>query len=224
MRQCRQRIDPSRGDDLAERAAPEWTAHQQSPRAGSTLEETFRGQLPGRTPDREPSTLIVTWQGWGTNGRVWLTFNGANRTTVVLTDSEATEWNRPGSVKALMRPGLSGVGLLDDHSSQQIGRPVHMPKSYPPEFCRKVLDLVASGRRVTQVTADLDLSEQCIHSWRRQRPFDSGQIDGVASADQAEMVVVRRRIAELEPEVEIRRRAVQLLQTFGPSPLGQLIL
>jgi transposase len=166
----------------------------------------------------------VTWQGWGTNGRVWLTFNGAIRTTVVLTDSEATELNRPGSVKALMSPGLSGVGLLDDHSSPQIGRPVHMPKSYPPEFRRKVLDLVASGRRVTQVTADLDISEQCIHSWRRQGPFDSGQIDGVASADQAEMVVVRRRIAELEPEVEIRRRAVQLLQTFGPSPLGQLIL
>jgi hypothetical protein len=63
----------------------------ESPRAGSTLEETFRGQLPGRTPDREPSTLIVTRQGLGTNGRVWLTFNGAIRTTVVLTDSEATE-------------------------------------------------------------------------------------------------------------------------------------
>jgi transposase-like protein len=43
-----------------------------------------------------------------------------------------------------------------------------MPKRYPSEFRRKVLDLVASGRRVAQVAADLDISEQCIYLWRRQ--------------------------------------------------------
>jgi Transposase len=41
-----------------------------------------------------------------------------------------------------------------------------MPKSYPREFRRKVLDLIASGCRVAQVTADLDISEQCIYLWR----------------------------------------------------------
>ncbi|ONI92332.1 hypothetical protein ALI22I_04565 [Saccharothrix sp. ALI-22-I] len=42
-----------------------------------------------------------------------------------------------------------------------------MPKRYPPEFRRKVLDLVASGRRVAQVSADLDISDQTILIWRR---------------------------------------------------------
>ncbi|MGH3837754.1 MAG: hypothetical protein ACRDSF_18930, partial [Pseudonocardiaceae bacterium] len=59
----------------------------ESPSPGSTPAEIFRG-LPGRTPEGEPGTLIVTRQGLGRNGRVWLTFNGAIRTTVVLTDGE----------------------------------------------------------------------------------------------------------------------------------------
>jgi hypothetical protein len=33
-------------------------------------------------------------------------------------------------------------------------------RGYPPEFRRKVLDLVASGRKVAQVAFDLEISEQ----------------------------------------------------------------
>lgn len=50
--------------------------------AGSAPAETFRAALPGRTPEGERSTLIVTRQGVGRDGRVWLTFNGAIKTTV----------------------------------------------------------------------------------------------------------------------------------------------
>jgi transposase-like protein len=87
-----------------------------------------------------------------------------------------------------------------------------MPKRYPPEFRRKVLDLVASGRRVAQVASDLDISEQCIYLWRRQHLIDTGQIPGISSTDQAELVAARRRIAELEKELDIHRRAAELLK------------
>jgi transposase len=87
-----------------------------------------------------------------------------------------------------------------------------MPKSYPAGFRRKVLDLIASGRRVAQVAADLDISEQCIYLWRRQHLIDTGQVPGVTSTDHAELVAARRRIAELEAEVEIHRRAAELLK------------
>ncbi|MGH3870320.1 MAG: hypothetical protein ACRDSR_02190 [Pseudonocardiaceae bacterium] len=60
----------------------------ESPSSGSTPAETFRAAFPGRTPEGELSTLIVTRQGLGRDGRVWLTFDGAIRTTVVLTDGE----------------------------------------------------------------------------------------------------------------------------------------
>jgi transposase-like protein len=41
-------------------------------------------------------------------------------------------------------------------------------RGYPPEFRRKVLDLVESGRSAADVARDLELSEQSIYVWRRQ--------------------------------------------------------
>ena len=60
-----------------------------------------------------------------------------------------------------------------------------MPKRYPPEFRRKVLDLVAAGRRVAQIAADLDISEQTIYVWHRQRLIDTGQLRGITSTGEA---------------------------------------
>lgn len=51
-------------------------------------EETFRGTLQVHTPDDDPATVIVTRRGLGRSGRVWLTFNGSMRTTLVMTDQE----------------------------------------------------------------------------------------------------------------------------------------
>ncbi|HEY2765691.1 MAG TPA: hypothetical protein VGJ13_17025 [Pseudonocardiaceae bacterium] len=53
---------------------------------GSIRDETFRGTMRGRTPDGEFTTLIVTRQGSGSSGRVWLTFEGAIKTTFVMTN------------------------------------------------------------------------------------------------------------------------------------------
>ena len=42
-----------------------------------------------------------------------------------------------------------------------------MPYRYPPEFRRRVLDLLAVGRSVASLSADLGVSDQTIHNWRR---------------------------------------------------------
>jgi transposase len=86
-----------------------------------------------------------------------------------------------------------------------------VPKRYPAEFRRKVLDLVAAGRPVAQVAADLDISDQTIYVWRRQELIDTGQLPGTTSTENAELTAARKRIAELEAEVAIHRRAAQLL-------------
>jgi transposase-like protein len=86
-----------------------------------------------------------------------------------------------------------------------------MPRSYPPEFRRRVLDLVASGRKVAEVAQLLGLSDQTIYNWRRQHLIDTGQIPGTTSSDQAELAAARKRIAELETELAIHRRAAELL-------------
>ncbi|MDQ3150772.1 MAG: hypothetical protein M3R63_03305 [Actinomycetota bacterium] len=52
-------------------------------------EESYRGTLQARNVDGEPHTVIVMRRGLGKNARVWLTLNGAWRTTLRMTDAEA---------------------------------------------------------------------------------------------------------------------------------------
>ena len=80
-------------------------------------------------------------------------------------------------------------------------------RGYPPEFRRKVLDLVAAGRPVADVARDLGISAQSIYTWRRQDRIDKGLEPGLTSAEKAELSAAKRRIAELETELAIHRRA-----------------
>jgi transposase len=56
-------------------------------------------------------------------------------------------------------------------------------RGYPPEFRRKVLDLLEAGRRVTEVAHDLEVSEQSIYTWRRQDRVDRGLVPGLTSKE-----------------------------------------
>jgi transposase-like protein len=53
-----------------------------------------------------------------------------------------------------------------------------MARGYSPEFRRRVLDLIASGRKVADVARDLDVSGQTIYNWRRQDCIDRGERPG----------------------------------------------
>jgi transposase len=89
---------------------------------------------------------------------------------------------------------------------------VSVPKRYPEEFRRKVLDLVASGRPIAQIAADLGISDQTIYGWRKQELIDTGQLPGLNRAEQAELCAANKRIRELETEVAILKRARELLR------------
>jgi transposase-like protein len=91
-----------------------------------------------------------------------------------------------------------------------------MPKRYPPEFRHRALELVKAGRSVSEVAADLGVSSQAIYSWRRQAEVDAGLRPGVSSTEHAELVAARRRIAELESELAVARRAAELLREAVP--------
>jgi transposase-like protein len=95
-----------------------------------------------------------------------------------------------------------------------------VPRHYPEEFRRKVLDLVAAGRPVAQVAADLGISDQTIYVWRKQELIDNGQLPGASRTEQAELSAANRRIRELEQEVAILKRARELLKEQGGDPKG----
>ena len=80
-----------------------------------------------------------------------------------------------------------------------------------PSSGASVLDLVASGRRVTDLARDLGVSDQTIYAWRRQEAIDRGLAPGLSSAEREELAAAKRRIRELEAELAIHRRASELL-------------
>ena len=93
-----------------------------------------------------------------------------------------------------------------------------MPYRYPPEFRRRVLDLLAAGRSVVSLSKDLGVSDQTIYSWRRQDLIDRGLEPGATSGEQAELRAARRRIRELETELAVTKRAIELLKGKVVSP------
>jgi transposase len=84
-------------------------------------------------------------------------------------------------------------------------------RGYPPEFRRRVLDLLAAGRRVADLARDLGVTNQTIYTWRRQEAIDRGLVPGLTSVEREELAAAKRRIKELEAELEIHRRASELL-------------
>ena len=89
-------------------------------------------------------------------------------------------------------------------------------KGYPPEFRRRVLDLLDAGRKATDIARDLGISSQTIYNWRKQDRIDKGLGAGLTSPERAELLAARRRIAELETELKVARRAAELLRDVKP--------
>jgi transposase-like protein len=85
-------------------------------------------------------------------------------------------------------------------------------RGYPPEFRRRVLDLIEAGRKIAEVADDLGISDQTIYTWRRQDRIDRGLDAGLSSAEKAELVAARKRIRDLEAELAVHRRATELLK------------
>ena len=83
-----------------------------------------------------------------------------------------------------------------------------MPKRFPPEFKR---DVVAVARRgdlsVAEVAVDFGVAEETVRRWMRQADIDDGIKDGLTTAEQEEVVRLRRANRRLEMENEILRRA-----------------
>ncbi|GGJ66652.1 transposase [Streptomyces brasiliensis] len=89
---------------------------------------------------------------------------------------------------------------------------------YPPELRRKALDLLAEGEPVKKVALALGLSDQTVYQWRRRHLPHPGRA-GHAPPAGADLKAARKHIAELETELAVLRRAMELLRDVV-SPKG----
>jgi len=92
-----------------------------------------------------------------------------------------------GRRDVVMCPAFPGVGLLDDQPSSDLWR-TQCSGVTRRSSAAKCLTLIAAGRPVAQVAADLDISARVIYTRRKQHPIDTRQIPGITSRDQAALV------------------------------------
>jgi transposase len=80
--------------------------------------------------------------------------------------------------------------------------------TYPPEFRRRVLELVRAGRSVNAVAREFEISRQTIMNWQKQDDLDSGRRnDGLTTEEHKELVQLRRENKRLKMEQEILSKA-----------------
>ena len=83
-----------------------------------------------------------------------------------------------------------------------------MPKRFPKEFRDDVIRVARSGKFThEEVAHDFNISVSSLKRWLDQANIDDGLKDGLTSADQDEVVQLRRDNRRLTMEVEILRRA-----------------
>ncbi len=83
-----------------------------------------------------------------------------------------------------------------------------MPKKFPAEFKRDVVTVARRGDlSVAEVAVDFGVAEETVRRWMRQADIDDGIKDGLTTAEQDEVVRLRRANRRLEMENEILRRA-----------------
>jgi len=95
-----------------------------------------------------------------------------------------------------------------------------MPKSYAPEFRRRVIELRRDGWAARVIAQELEVSEATVNRWVAQEEIDLGERPGVRSGEHIELSRARARVKELEAELELTRKASALFdeQQGHPAP------
>ena len=92
---------------------------------------------------------------------------------------------------------------------------------YPPEFRRRIVDLVRSGRGPESLSREFKVSAVTIRKWVEQADLDAGRrTDGITTHEREELNHLRRRVRVLEEEREILKKAAAWFAketTSGPK-------
>lgn len=83
------------------------------------------------------------------------------------------------------------------------------PSKFGDEFKRDAVRLVrATGRTCADVARELGMNRETLRTWVREAEAEDGESDaGLAKAERDELARLRKRVAELEIEKEILRKA-----------------
>ena len=95
-----------------------------------------------------------------------------------------------------------------------------MPRRYPPEVRRQVVELARSGSKVAALVEVFGVSEASIYNWLKQDRIDRGELDGITTDQALELAAARRRINQLETELAVARKVNEVFLKEGLHPKG----
>lgn len=79
---------------------------------------------------------------------------------------------------------------------------------YPPEFRRRIVELVRAGRTPVELAREFEPTAQSIRNWVRQADRGEGRReDGLTTAEREELRRLRRENRQLREEREILAKA-----------------
>lgn len=82
------------------------------------------------------------------------------------------------------------------------------PRSYPPDFREKVVELARTGRNLDDLAHEFGLARQTVRNWVKQADLDAGRrSDGLTSKEHDELSRLRRENKRLTIENEILSKA-----------------
>jgi len=87
-----------------------------------------------------------------------------------------------------------------------------MPRHYPAELRREACERMLAGEAVKDLEAELEVPMETLYRWRRQALIDAGQRPGAKSFEADPLQQARRRIKELEAELEMVKAASAIFE------------
>lgn len=80
--------------------------------------------------------------------------------------------------------------------------------AYPPEFKRRIVELVRSGRSPEELAREFEPSAGAIRIWVKQADLDEGvRSDGLTTEERQELRQLKREVRQLRMERDILKKA-----------------
>ena len=94
-----------------------------------------------------------------------------------------------------------------------------MPAPYPEEFRRRAVEMArASDRPVSQVAADLGISESGLRRWMNRAEIDEGTREGLSTVEKEELRRLRKENRVLRMERDLLSRAAAFFASENVLP------